>query len=134
MWKMYFSREAICILFWNAPKSKTFIFGSFLAFKQVTCCFFEMPRFFMFEYFEMPHFSYFQNEISYFHDTPRKLWSFIFSRRSRYLRLMMTYNESLWSYTLRLMIFYLQRNDRSLKIVYFYHGRKDRFPLYRFCF
>jgi len=29
MWKMYFSREAICILFWNAPKSNTFIFGSF---------------------------------------------------------------------------------------------------------
>ena len=24
MWKMYFSRDDICILFWNAPKSKTF--------------------------------------------------------------------------------------------------------------
>ena len=28
-----------------------------------------MPHFFMFEFFEMPHFSYFQNQIG-FHDTP----------------------------------------------------------------
>ena len=45
MWKMYFSREAICILFWNAPNSNNFIFGSFLVLKLVTCLFFEMPHF-----------------------------------------------------------------------------------------
>ena len=32
MWKIYFSRDGICICFWNAPKSNNFIFGSFSAF------------------------------------------------------------------------------------------------------
>jgi len=39
MWKMYFSREAICIFIWKAPKSKTFIFGSFFILKIITCFF-----------------------------------------------------------------------------------------------
>ena len=29
MWKMIFSRDSIFIIFWNAPKSKNLIFGSF---------------------------------------------------------------------------------------------------------
>ena len=58
MWKMYFSREAICILFWNAPNSNNFSFGSFLVLKLVTCLFFEIPHFSVVKKFEMPHFSY----------------------------------------------------------------------------
>ena len=58
VWKMYFSREAICILFWNAPNSNNFIFGSFLVLKLVTCLFFEMPHFSVVKKFEMRHFTY----------------------------------------------------------------------------
>ena len=58
MWKMYFSRDSIFLIFWNAPKSKNFIFGLFSGLKLITCYFFEMPQFFMFEFFEMHHFSY----------------------------------------------------------------------------
>ena len=43
MWKMYFSRKAICILFWNASNLNNFIFGSFLVLKLVTCLFSKCP-------------------------------------------------------------------------------------------
>ena len=46
MWKMYFSHEAICILFWNALNSSNFILGSFLVLKLVTCLFFRNVQFF----------------------------------------------------------------------------------------
>ena len=52
------SCDSIDINFWNAPKSENYLFGSFSILKLITCLFFEMPHFLMFENFEMPHFSY----------------------------------------------------------------------------
>ena len=45
MWKMYFSREAICKFFWNAPNSNT----SSISIRNL------ITWFYMFEKFEMPH-------------------------------------------------------------------------------
>ena len=45
MWRRYFSRESYAYFSWNAPKSKIFIFGSFLVLKLITCFFLEMPHF-----------------------------------------------------------------------------------------
>ena len=44
------------------PQNRTlFIFGDFPVLKLVTCFFLEMSHFFMFEDFEIPHISHFQN-------------------------------------------------------------------------
>ena len=56
MWKIYFSRDGICKFFWNAQNSNTFRFSLFFVRILITCSFFEMPDFHMFDYFEMPNF------------------------------------------------------------------------------
>ena len=56
MWKIYFSRDGICLFFWNAQNSKNFSFSLFFVRILITCSFFEMPDFHMFDYFEMPNF------------------------------------------------------------------------------
>ena len=50
MWKMYFSRDSIFLIFWNAPKSKNFIFCFFSVKNWSHANFFEMPNFFMFDF------------------------------------------------------------------------------------
>ena len=55
-----FFDEMAYAFFWNAQKSKNFIYGSFSALKLITC-FFECPLFYV-RFFETTHFSHFQNQ------------------------------------------------------------------------
>ena len=54
---MILSCDSICIIFWNAPKSNKFIFGSFSVLKLITCQFFEMLHFICWKILKCPFFS-----------------------------------------------------------------------------
>ena len=90
MWKMIFSCDGIWPFIWNAPKSRNFIFGSFSVLKLITCLFFEMP-----------HFSHFQNQIGKNGAFQKiKTWSIQNQKRNR------KWNSSILGYFKKLLKFY----------------------------